>query len=145
MAKDNKETPVEKIQEDIKKEHEQENDLIEVEEMDEQVPADDADMPEPATREIQAFLKLSDKFFEYLTNTVGRLSYNYILEGPGVGRIKLTDLVKFLETNRDKLTANEVNTACSFIACAPYNLVRPLMEVIESPEKQGELWMIYEV
>ena len=140
MAKNDKETPVEKIQEDIKKEHGQENDLIEIEEV-----HDDADMPEPATREIKQFLKLSDKFFEYLGNTVGRLPYNHILEGPGVGRIKLTDLVKFLETNRDKLTANEVNTACSFIACAPYNLVRPLMEVIESPEKQGELWMIYEV
>ena len=140
MAKETKETPVEKIQEDIKKEHEQENDLVEIEEIN-----DDADMPEPATREIKTFLKLSDKFFEYLGNTVGRLSYNYILEGPGVGRIKLADLIKFLETNRDKLTVNEVNTACSFIACAPYNLVRPMMEVIESQEHQGEMWSIYEV
>lgn len=140
MTKENKEIPVEKIQEDIKKEHGQENDLINVEEV-----HDDADMPEPATREIKQFLKLSDKFFEYLNNTVGKLPYNYILEGPGVGRIKLVDLVKFLETNRDKLTVNEVNTACSFLACSPYNLIRVMMEVIESEDRQKEMWTLYEV
>ena len=105
---------------------------------------DDADMPEPATRKIETFLRLTPRFFELLNQSVGALPYNTVLESREQGKIKLNDLVKFLETHQNKLTINEVNTAIGFVACGPYIIVRPLMEVVESREKQSELWQAFE-
>ena len=40
------------------------------------------------------------------------------------------------------MKVKEMNTVMSFVATAPLEFVRPLMEIVDSKERQGELWQL---
>lgn len=121
---------------------------------------DDSDMPKPETEEYKNQQSSDDnrlllptvKFFELFKECMGKLPYATVLKNPNNDQIKLTDLMKFVEVkvlgipNENiapvGITIKEMNTIISFVASAPFEYVRPLMEIVESRERQQELWVL---
>ena len=140
-----------------------EKDDVKLEELDVQLPSsilnetesedDDSDMPLPETKEYgapqqanqDAMLVPTVKFFELFNGCLGKLPYATILKNQNNDQIKLTDLFRYVESKtREGIMVKEMNTIISFIATAPFEYVRPLMDIIEDPKRQVELWILKE-
>ena len=136
-------------------------DDVKLEELNTQLPSsilnepedDDSDMPLPETKEygnpqqanLDAILVPTIKFYELFNECLGKLPYATILKNQANDQIKLTDLFRYVESKtHEGLMVREMNTIISFIATAPFEFVRPLMEIIENPKRQVELWMLKE-
>ena len=72
---------------------------------------------------------------------LGKLPYATILKNSNNDQLKLTDLLKFIEA-KPEMTITEMNTIISFIATAPLDYIKPFMEIVESRERQPELWRL---
>lgn len=114
---------------------------------------DDSDMPVPETNEYKqpnSYDELNEKtllptakFFRLFNECLGKLPYATILKNANNDQIKLIDLIRFMESKTsDGMKVKEMNTVMSFVATAPLEYVRPLMEIVESKERQGELWQL---
>lgn len=119
--------------------------------------SNDEDMPEPETADygnapqqadpnaadMNRGLVPTEKFMELFKSTVGQLPYSAILKS-STGSIKLSDLYKFVEAKNEakNMTVGEMNTVINFIAGCPFEIVRPLMEIVENPARQVELWTL---
>lgn len=112
---------------------------------------DDSDMPIPETAEYGEAAKADDnrallptqKFYQLFNECMGKLPYNAILKNANGDQLKLVDLFRFMEAKTSVgTTVKEMNTIMSFIASSPMEYVRPLMEIVESPERQKELWVL---
>ena len=101
---------------------------------------DDSDMPEPETKEYVQYIRCTDKFMELFMDTVGKLPYASVLKNNTGEQIKLISLVKYVETNKDKMTVNDMNRIISWIANLEFRVSRPLMEIIENSDQQKFLW-----
>ena len=55
-------------------------------------------------------------------------------------KIKLVDLVRFVESKKDSMSIAELNTIIGFLANIEFKYIRPLMELVETKEGQAELW-----
>jgi len=83
------------------------------------------------------------KFYKLFEDCMGKLPYASILKNGNNDQIKLVDLIRFVESkNSTGITIKEMNTVISFVATAPLEYVRPLMEIIDSKERQQELWSL---
>lgn len=100
----------------------------------------DADMPEPETKDYTPTYKLMPTFMVLIENTLGQLPYATILTNRKNDRIKLIDLVKFIEAKQALMTVNELEEVLAFIGNGPFRYVRPLMEMVDNKERHNELW-----
>ena len=109
---------------------------------------DDSDMPLPETAEYKnpdedKLLIPTPKFHKLFNECMGKLPYAAILKNANNDQIKLIDLVRFVEAKSTSgLSIKEMNTVISFVATSPLEFVRPFMEVVESRERQSELWQL---
>lgn len=76
-----------------------------------------------------------------LNQSVGTMPYSTILTNGSNEKIKLIDLVRFIEVKQNSINIDELNTVVSFIASAQFKYVRSLMEVVENTEAQKNLWV----
>lgn len=102
--------------------------------------SDDSDMPEPKTAEYKVALKLNDTFMTLFNQAIGKMPYSSIMTNNNNEKIKLIDIVRFIEVKKDNISVDEMNTVIGFIASAPFKYVRPLMEIVEDASKQKTLW-----
>jgi hypothetical protein len=102
---------------------------------------DDADMPRPETKQYEQRVKLTDKFITLFSETVGNMKYATTLSNSAGNKIKLIDLVRFVEAKKDSMNINELNTIIGFLANIEFKYARSLMELIETQEGQAELWV----
>jgi len=119
--------------------------------LNERIEDDDSDMPLPETAEYKDPSKADDnkilvptaKFYKLFNECLGKLPYASILGQAGQGQIKLIDLFRFIESKTSTgMTVKEMNTIISFIVTAPMEYVRPFMEIVESQQRQQELWVL---
>lgn len=110
----------------------------------EELESDDIEMEKPQTKEYKQYLVLTDKLIDLLNTTLGALPYNTIFGLPTGQRMRMADILKFVNDNREKMQINDMNQIIAFLATAPYNRIKPLMEYIEDKNKQTELWKISE-
>lgn len=106
-------------------------------------PADiptDADMPQPETADYTLTYKLTNLFMNMFAKAVGDMPYSKILTNQSEERIKLVDIVKFVELKKNSITIDELNIVIGFLASAEFKYVRDLMEIIEQQSKQHLLW-----
>lgn len=110
---------------------------------------DDSDMPLPETADYgnkadeNKVLLPTVKFYKLFNDCMGKLPYASILKNSANDQIKLVDLMRFVEAKTTAgLTVKEMNTIISFVATSPLEYVRPLMEIVETPNRQGELWQL---
>ena len=101
---------------------------------------DDSDMPEPETKDYVQCIRCTDKFMELFMDTVGKLPYASVLKNNTGEQIKLISLVKYVETNKEKMTVTDMNRIISWIANLEFRISRPLMELIENSDQQKYLW-----
>lgn len=101
---------------------------------------DDSDMPEPETKDYVQYIRCTDKFMELFMDTVGKLPYASVLKNNTGEQIKLISLVKYVETNKEKMTVTDMNRIISWIANLEFRISRPLMEIIENSDQQKYLW-----
>lgn len=109
----------------------------------------DADMPQPETADYSdkndvnnKTLTLTVKGLKLFEECLGKLPYNTIFKSGDNKAIKLTDLMKFIETKSNGMLVKEMNTIISFIVTAPLDIIKPLMEIIEDNNRQSELWTV---
>ena len=102
--------------------------------------SNDADMPKPQTQEYKTVLRLNDNFISLFNISISNMPYSTILTNSNNEKIKLIDIVKFVEQKRNSITVDELNIVIGFMAGAPFKYVRPLMEIVENPDKQKTLW-----
>ena len=96
---------------------------------------DDADMPQPETREYEQLIMV------LFNEATGAMKYATTLSNTAGNKIKLVDLVRFVEAKKDSMNINELNTIIGFLANIEFKYIRPLMELVESKEGQAELWV----
>lgn len=102
--------------------------------------SDDSDMPKPQTDDYKPMFKLTQTFMSLFTQALGNMPYSTIITNNQGEKIKLIDLVRFIEAKRDNINLDELNTVIGFIAGAQFKYVRPLMELVENAESQKTLW-----
>ena len=133
------------------------NEEIKPEELDVTLPSDilnqneeddDSDMPKPETADYgranqndNRKLIPTPKFYMLVGSCLGKLPYATILKNTNNDQIKLTDLLKFIES-KPEMTVTEMNTIISFIATTPLDYIKPFMELVESRDRQQELWRL---
>lgn len=100
----------------------------------------DADMPQPETADYTPTYKLTPLFMKMFDNTISDMPYSKILKNQNDERIKLIDIVKFVELKKNSITIDELNIIIGFLAGAEFKFVRELMEIVEQPNKQHLLW-----
>ena len=100
----------------------------------------DADMPEPETHSYDPKLRLHDTFMNLFEQAVGQMPYATVLINKSNEKLELINLVRFIEQHKDGITIPELNTVISYIATAPFQFVRPLMEIIDNKSRQSILW-----
>lgn len=107
---------------------------------------DDSEMPAPETKNYDnnKYVSCTEKFMELFNESVKRFPFTTILKNQQGAQIKLIDLVKYVENNRNKISIDEMNKIISFIANSEFGYVRPLMEVIEDKSRLKELWTLVE-
>ena len=111
---------------------------------------DDSDMPLPETADYKEPNQADDdrvllptpKFYKLFNECLGKMPYASVLKNSNNDQIKLVDLIKFVEVKADGLTVKEMNTIISFVAGCPLEFVRPFMEIVETAERQKELWIL---
>ena len=101
---------------------------------------DDADMPQPETKDYEQQIKLTDKFMTLFAESTGTMKYATTLSNSAGNKIKLVDLVRFVESKKDSMSIAELNTIIGFLANIEFKYIRPLMELVETKEGQAELW-----
>lgn len=101
---------------------------------------DDSDMPEPETKTYDNLIRCTAKFMQLFNQVVGELPYATILKNSNGDQLKLIDLVKYVETKKDRMPVTEMDKIVAFIANLGFKYSRPLMEVIEDPNGQRTLW-----
>lgn len=115
----------------------------------------DDDMPKQRTKDYNAeakvaqqtdqpdlthqFMKLKPKFLEKLNETIGTMPFNTIL-GDAQHYVRLSQLMEFVEANKNKISVAELNSVIQFIAYAPFNNVHMLMIDLMNPARQPEYW-----
>ena len=82
------------------------------------------------------------KFYKLFNECLGKMPYASVLKNSNNDQIKLVDLIKFVEVKAGGLTVKEMNTIISFVAGCPLEFVRPFMEIVETAERQKELWVL---
>lgn len=113
----------------------------------------DADMPEPETADYNKKeepakaadtkdIRLTPKCLKLFEECLGKLPYNTVLKNSEGNAIKLTELLKYVDAKCAKISVGEMNTILGFVATAPLEYVKPIMEIVENSSRQGELWMI---
>lgn len=108
--------------------------------VDDEIPVyDDAEMPEPETKDYRQMLRLKPKFLELFYLCTGNMKYATSLTASDGGSIKLIDLVEYVEGNKDKIASEEMDIVLRFLASAEFKYVRPLMSLVEKG-RQDELW-----
>jgi hypothetical protein len=105
---------------------------------------DDSDMPKPETKVYKKYLKVTDKFMRMFNQCVGQLPYDTVVRNKEGGTYRLVDFVRFIEQHKDKMAVDDMNVAISYISGMDFNRARPLMEIIETRERQPELWTVFE-
>ena len=107
---------------------------------------DDEDMPEPETKSYDdtKYVLCTDKFMNLFLETVGSLPYATVLKNQEGDQIKLVDLVRYVESKRNRIALNEMNRIISFIANLDFKHARPLMEIVENKSAHRELWELVE-
>ena len=111
----------------------------------------DAGMPEPVTENYDnnksqnniddnKILCPTFTFMKLFEECLEKLPYSSVLKNANGDSIKLIDLMRFMEAKHKSITVKEMNTIIGFIANVQLEYVRPLMEIIENPQRQGELW-----
>lgn len=103
---------------------------------------DDSDMPEPETKSYEKSLKCTQKFMQLFYDSIGELPYATILKNSNGDQIKLIDLVKYVESKKDKIAVNEMDKIIGFIANLGFKYSRHLMEVVEDQKQQHILWTV---
>ena len=101
---------------------------------------DDSDMPEPETKTYDNLIRCTAKFMQLFNQVVGELPYATILKNSTGDQLKLIDLVKYVETKKDRMPITEMDKIVAFIANLGFKYSRSLMEVIEDPNGQRTLW-----
>lgn len=101
------------------------------------------EMPEPETRDYVQYCFLKPKFFEMLHSSIGTLPYAKTI-GDVDRNYKVNELFNAVNVNNGKLTIEQMNEVLSALSLAPYNLIRPLMQLLETPEGQQQLWDLKE-
>lgn len=127
-----------KTQEELQQEKAQQDNLQKID----PVTSSDEDMPEPKTKSYDQYLVLSDTFMNLVQTCFGNMPYNSVFHNNIGQQMKMSDLMTYLDKNRLHCGINEMNQCITFMASAPYNKVKPLMEYIEDNKKQEELWKI---
>lgn len=102
----------------------------------------DADMPQPETNDYTPTYKLTPLFMKMFDNAIADMPYSKILKNQNDERIKLIDIVKFIELKKNSITIDELNIVIGFLAGAEFKFVRELMEIVEQPNKQHLLWTV---
>lgn len=100
----------------------------------------DADMPEPVTENYEPQLKLNQLFMNLFNEATGQMPYATVLTNKTGEKIELINLVRFVEQKQASISVNELNTVISYIATAPLQYVRQLMEIIDDKSRQHILW-----
>ena len=72
--------------------------------------------------------------------STGTMKYATTLSNSAGNKIKLVDLVRFVESKKDSMSIAELNTIIGFLANIEFKYIRPLMELVETKEGQAELW-----
>lgn len=105
---------------------------------------DDADMPAPESKSYdnEQYVQCTDKFMILFNESVGTLPYATILKNQNNDQIKLIDMVKYVETKKDRISLTEMNKIVSFIANLEFKHARPIMEVIEDKSQHKDLWVL---
>ena len=67
---------------------------------------DDSDMPEPETKTYDNLIRCTAKFMQLFNQVVGELPYATILKNSNGDQLKLIDLVKYVETKKDRIERN---------------------------------------
>lgn len=101
------------------------------------------DMPEPKVKKYQKVCVLSEKFKEVINATLGSLGYAQIIGVPQQ-HYQVSQLFKRLDELKYRVPVQEMNNIIGLIALAPYNVVKPFMELVENPQLQTTLWAIEE-
>ncbi len=101
------------------------------------------DMPEPKVKKYQKVCVLTEKFKEVINGTLGTLGYAQIIGVPQQ-HFQVSQLFKRIEELNYRIPVQEMNNIISLIALAPYNVVKPFMELVENPQLQTTLWTIEE-
>lgn len=104
---------------------------------------DDEEMPEPKTKTYQQVCVLKPKFREMLASSLGTLGYAQVV-GTVKKNFQVQSIFKLIDDKNGKLLIPEMNQMISLLAMAPFNLIAPLMHLIEKPEGQNLLWEIRE-
>lgn len=102
---------------------------------------DDEDMPEPKTKSYEQYLVLKPLFMTLLNNAFGKMPYNSAFRN-GDKQVKLSDIFKLCEEHTNHMAIADMNMIISYIASAPFSLVRELMMKVEDPQKQTDLWTV---
>lgn len=101
------------------------------------------DMPEPKVKKYQKVCVLTEKFKEVINGTLGTLGYAQIIGIPQQ-HFQVSQLFKRLEELKYRIPVQEMNNIISLITLAPYNVVKPFMDLVENPQSQTILWTIEE-
>jgi hypothetical protein len=100
----------------------------------------DADMPVQQTSDYTPKYKLTQTFQTLFTKAIGDMPYSALLVNANDEKIKLTDIVKFINIKKDSITLNELNIIIGFISNSPYKYVHELMDIVTQNDKQSLLW-----
>ena len=103
---------------------------------------DDSDMPLPRTKDYKKYLKCTDMFMSLFMECVSNLPYSSVLKNNDGAAIKLTDLVHFVEQNREHIAVDDMNVIISYIANLGFKTARPLMEIVDNKTEQSKLWTL---
>ena len=111
---------------------------------------DDSDMPLPETAEYadphasdNKILIPTAKFYKLFNECMGKLPYASIIKNEKNDQIKLVDLFNYVEMrNSTGISVKEMNAIISFVANAPFEFVRPFMEIVNEADRQKELWTL---
>lgn len=104
------------------------------------MPVEADDMPEPQTKDYTPQMALTSMFLQLFNMSMGQMPYATILQNRNGDKIKLIDLVHFVESHVSAIKINELEDVIGFIAYAPFQNVRSLMEIIDNKERHSELW-----
>lgn len=111
------------------------------------VESDDSDMPQPdimdydkaAKGDRTATLKPKWLFMKLFQQCTDRMPYATILQNAKGDKIKLMDLVHFVEARADSgMQVDDMDRVISFLAPCRKEHVRDLMEVIEATDSEGK-------
>jgi hypothetical protein len=102
----------------------------------------DADMPVQQTADYTPTYKLTQTFHTLFNKAIGDMPYSSLLVNANEEKIKLTDIVKFINIKKDNITIDELNIIIGFISNSAYKYVHEFMDVVSQNDKQSLLWQL---